>query len=164
MKAASIHELKKELLHLDEKSLVATCLRLARYKKDNKELMTYLLFEAHDEEGYRQSIKKEIDDQLAEMNRSSLYFVKKTLRKILRNTNKYIRYSGEKQTTVEVLLYFCEAVKKEGIPLGESKVISNMFAAQIKKIRTTLKGLHEDLQYDYEQQLQDLEAYHELLK
>jgi hypothetical protein len=54
MKAASIHELKKELLHLDEKSLVATCLRLARYKKDNKELMTYLLFEAHDEEGYRQ--------------------------------------------------------------------------------------------------------------
>ncbi len=38
MKAASIAELKKELVRLDPGELLDACLSLARFKKDNKEL------------------------------------------------------------------------------------------------------------------------------
>ena len=52
MKTASISELKQELQYRSEKEIMELCLRLARFKKENKELLTYLLFEAQDEEAY----------------------------------------------------------------------------------------------------------------
>lgn len=58
MKAASINELKTELKHLETDELVALCLRLAKYKKENKELLDYMLFEASDERGYVQKYRK----------------------------------------------------------------------------------------------------------
>ena len=48
MKAASISEIKTELKGLPPAQLTELCLRLARFKKENKELLTYLLFEAND--------------------------------------------------------------------------------------------------------------------
>ena len=111
MKAATIHELKNELGSVEKKDLLNLCLRLSKYKKENKELLTYLLFEAHDEQGYIASIKREIDDKLATLNRSNLYLTKKGLRKILRTATKFIRYSGDKETAIEVLIYFCSEVK-----------------------------------------------------
>ena len=62
MKAASISQLKEELNVLSQKEVVALCLRLAKYKKENKELLAYLLFDAHDVEGYLQTIKNEMND------------------------------------------------------------------------------------------------------
>ncbi|MDO9156299.1 MAG: hypothetical protein Q7U17_05460, partial [Sediminibacterium sp.] len=52
MKAASVHEIKQALLSNSSKELAELCLRLAKFKKENKELLTYLLFEAHNEEAY----------------------------------------------------------------------------------------------------------------
>ena len=82
MKAASINEIKQELNMVAPARLLELCLRLAKYKKDNKELLSYLLFEAHDESAYIQSIKDEVDDQFAGINHSNAYFAKKSLRKI----------------------------------------------------------------------------------
>ncbi len=79
MKAATIHELKQELNTLPQKELVELCQRLGKFKKENKELLTYLLYEANDEDGYIKGIKKEIDEQFAEINLSHLYYAKKSL-------------------------------------------------------------------------------------
>ena len=49
MKAASIADLKKELVRLEHGELLDVCLRLARFKKDNKELLTYFLFLSQDD-------------------------------------------------------------------------------------------------------------------
>ena len=106
MKAATINEIKHELSTLDAANLLKLLLRLAKYKKDNKELLTYLLFEADDEEGYIENVKRQIDMQFAEINHGNLYFAKKSLRKILRTTSKYIRHTGSKEAEVELLLYF----------------------------------------------------------
>ncbi len=62
MKAATINELKQELEHLSAAELKELCLRLAKFKKENKELLTYLLFEAHDTEAYSRSVKEEMDE------------------------------------------------------------------------------------------------------
>ena len=82
MKAASISELKQELMTLPPKTVLEICLRLAKFKKENKELLSYLLFEAHNEEGYVEEIKKEINDAFWNLPRGNMYIIKKGLRKI----------------------------------------------------------------------------------
>ena len=156
MKAASIHELQKELNTLEAKQLLELCVRLAKYKKDNKELLSYLLFEAHDEKTYIQNIKEQMDQDFWGINRNTSYLTKKSLRKILRGVNKFIKYSGTKQTEIELRIYFCTKVKAARIPLDTSVVLSNLYNREIEKIKTVLSKLHEDLQYDYKQELESL--------
>jgi hypothetical protein len=156
MKSATIHEIKQELLTNKPVELVELCLRLGRFKKENKELLTYLLFEAHDEQGYIRGIRKEIDQQFAGINLSHLYFAKKSLRKIVRIINKYCRYSGSKSTEVELRIYFCSQLKNSGIAINRNPVINNLFQSQLKKINTVLITLHDDLQYDYRKELDEL--------
>jgi len=156
MKSATIHEIKQELSTVKTAELVELCLRLGKFKKENKELLTYLLFEAHDEQSYIDGIKKEIDEQFATINLSHLYFAKKSLRKIVRIINKYCRYSGSKPTEVELRIYFCSQLKDSGIPIKKNAVINNLYQSQLKKIDTVLKTLHEDLQYDYRKELDEL--------
>ncbi|MDB5257925.1 MAG: hypothetical protein JWM14_2620 [Chitinophagaceae bacterium] len=157
MKSATLNELKKELQELSPKQMQDLCIRLAKYKKDNKELLTFLLFEAHDEQAYIQSIKEEVDELYTQVNRSSVYLAKKTLRKIVRTANKYIRYSGSKTVELEVLIYFCKKLKQSGISIHSSTVLENLYEQQLKKIRKALSTLHEDLQYDYRQEIESLE-------
>lgn len=156
MKIASIHELQKELNVLEPKQLKDLCVRLAKYKKENKELLSYLLFEANDEKTYIKNIKKEIDILFGQMNGNTVYLIKKKLRKILRIINKFIKYSGSKQTEMELRIYFCAKVKTGQIPFDSNTVLSNLYNREIGKIKTTFSKLHEDLQYDYKQELERL--------
>ncbi len=157
MKAATINEIKQELNSVAPAKLLDLCLRLAKFKKDNKELLSYLLFEAHDESAYIERVKTVIDEQFAEINHSNLYFAKKSLRKILRTTAKYIRYTGSKQAEVELLLYFCSTLLKSPIPVHKSTVLNNLYQFQLKKIAKVIATMHEDLQYDYLKELKKLE-------
>jgi len=156
LKAASVNELKEELKQLPANRLVEICLRLAKYKKENKELLNYLLLESGDEQGYINAVKNEISTEFETINRSNLYFAKKTIRKILRITNKHIRYTGTKQAEAELLLYFCSVLKDAGIAFENSTALNNLYHAQIKKASKAVDTMHEDLQYDYKKQLKNL--------
>ncbi|MBO9728468.1 MAG: hypothetical protein J7623_07490 [Chitinophaga sp.] len=156
MKAATISEIKKELSTLAPAELSALCLRLAKYKNDNKELLTYLLFEAHNEQGYVDAVKVEIDNGFTEMAGDKLYHAKKRLRKILRITNKHIRYTGSKQAEAELLIYFCTKMKQAGLLSSYSIQLNNLYEQQLKKIAKVIAAQHEDLQYDYQRQLDRL--------
>jgi len=68
MKAASINEIKKELTDLSAERLVELLLQVTKYKKDNKELLTYLLFEAGNKQIFISSIKKEVKVLFEEIN------------------------------------------------------------------------------------------------
>jgi Zn finger protein HypA/HybF involved in hydrogenase expression len=156
MKHATLAEIKKELKSRDVNEIMQICLRLGRFKKDNKELLTYLLFDAQDEQAYIKSIQYEIDDMMEDINTSHVYYAKKGLQKMLRNLNKYIRYSGNKQTELEVRLHFCKAVKKSGIAINKSTTLVNMYDRQVQKVKKALTGLHEDIQGDYQQDIEHL--------
>lgn len=149
MKAATISELKQELTTIPVGELRELCLRLAKFKKENKELLTYLLFEAMDEEAYINNVKKEIEDTFTQVHPTQLYLSKKTIRKILRISNKYIRYTGSKQSEIEILFCFCFTMKNSGVPFRNSVALVNLYNSQVKKIRAAISTLHDDLQYDY---------------
>ena len=151
METASLSEIKKELNTLTPKQLVEICIRLGKYKKENKELLHYLLFESSNQQIFIESVKAEIDDQFKNLNRSSSYLAKKTVRKVLKTTNKYIKFSGIKETEIELLIHFCLQLRKSGLRLSSSRVLLNLYQNQVKRIRTVLSSIHEDLQYDYEE-------------
>jgi hypothetical protein len=157
MRPSTIQEIKTELKSLSASQLTELCLRLAKFKKDNKELLTYLLFESADETAFISSIKKEMDESFTELPKPNLYLTKKTLRKILRTTTKQIRYMSSPQAEVELLTYFCRKILKAKIPIQDSPVLNNLYRQQLKKIRSVIASLHEDLQYDYIRNLQGLE-------
>jgi hypothetical protein len=157
MKAVSVKELKLELDDRSPKELRELCLRLSKFKKENKELLTYLLFESGDEASYVESVKKDIDQQFEERNRKSQYLIKKSLRKILRSTKKYIRYSLKKETEVELLLYYCTKLKKITPPIQRNTALLKLYTGLIGTIKIKITALHEDLQSDYESELAELE-------
>jgi hypothetical protein len=155
MKAVSVKELSQELLNRPPKELRDLCLRLSRFRKENKELLTYLLFESSDEEAYIENIKKDIDQQFIEVNRKSPYFIKKGVRKILANTRKYIRYSQNKKTEIDLLIHYCKGLKTFRPSIQKNKALQNLYLRQIETLKSKLLSLHEDLQFDY---LPEIEA------
>ncbi|MEM7187776.1 MAG: hypothetical protein AAF466_14085 [Bacteroidota bacterium] len=156
MKPATVAEIKKELKFRSSEELEALCLRLARFKKENKELLTYLLFEAEHEPSYVTEVKEHIKQGFTEINTSSFYFVKKSIRKLLRDTKKYIRYSSVKETEVELLLFFCETMINFTPSIRKSTAMMNLYERQLLLIAKKIGELHEDLQFDYSQDLSAL--------
>ena len=149
MNTASLNEIKKELHTLDSEVILGLCMRLAKYKKENKELLNYLLFEAHNEQAYLTSVKEFVDQFFKDVPAPNLYLTKKTLRKILRFVNKQVKYSGIVQTEIELRVYFCTKIKEARVPLTEGTVLFNLYQQQLKKIYDCLSKLPEDLQADY---------------
>lgn len=156
MKTASIQELKQELQASNHHQLLELCLRLARFKKENKELLSYLLFEAHDEEAYLNSVKELVDEAFAELPKPNVYLTKKTLRKILRLASRYIKYSGSRQVEAGLLIHFCSRMKELGLANTKNPVLNNLYEMQLKKITTAMKTLHEDIQYDLQKEIDRL--------
>jgi uncharacterized FlaG/YvyC family protein len=156
METASISIIKKELKLLPPEQMFEHCMRLAKFKKENKELLSYLLFDAANEELFVKQAKEEVDLQFDNLNKSSLYLAKKTLRKVLRTINKYIKFSPHKTTELELLIYFCNKLRKSGLPLSQSRVLRNMYQQRTERVNKVLSMLHEDLQYDYQEQVNGL--------
>ena len=129
---------------------------MARHKKENKELITYLLFEAHNQEQYIKNVKEEIDNAFSKINISNLYLAKKSLRKILRTSNKFIRFAASKATEVEILLHYCTNFKGLKKIWSKSTALTNLYNSQLKKIESSVAAMHEDLQHDYLNELQRL--------
>ena len=99
-----------------------------------------------------------MDAQFEQINRKSYYFIRKGVRKVLTNVKKFVRYSGKKETEVELLLYFCMKLKALEPSFKRSTRLQNIFNRQVELIRKRIATLHEDLQYDYGLELEELVA------
>lgn len=155
MKAASTQQIKEELRHLSGKEVMDLCLRLARFKKENKELLSYLLFDAGDQQGYVESIKAEMDEAFAALPQSH-YFIKKSLRSLLKDVARYSRYMSEKSTEAELRLHFCLCMKSRGLASHQHQATMKIYTSQLDKVQCLIPQLHEDLQYDVQKKLNEL--------
>lgn len=157
MKAATVSQIKKELAYRSQEELLVLCLRLSKFKKENKELLTYLLFESIDEEEYIQNIKIEIDSEFRAINTKNFFYVKKSVRKILKLIKKYSRYSLKKETEAELMLYFLSKLKELRPSIKRNNTLVKLYQRQLTSVKKLIATLHEDLQYDYQQELEELE-------
>tara|TARA_B110000305_G_C19405220_1_gene622346 strand:+ start:362 stop:841 length:480 start_codon:yes stop_codon:yes gene_type:complete len=157
MKAVTVSILKNELRQHSQQELVEICLQLAKFKKENKELLSYVLFDSRDEDEYIRAIKEEMDEEFSNFNYDRLYFVKKSTRKTLRIIKKYIRYSKKKETEAHVLLYFCTKMKGLSSTYKRSLQMTNIYERQLAAVKKAVSTLHEDLQYDFNIEIEELE-------
>ncbi|GGG87941.1 hypothetical protein GCM10011416_00200 [Polaribacter pacificus] len=157
MKKISLKNLKDELGHQSQEELIGLCIALTKFKKENKELLSYLLFEASDEEAYIEGVKEEIDSLFEQINTKSFFYIRKSVRKILTTTKKYIRYSNKKETEVVLLMYFCRKLLDFKPSIKNSPRLQNTFDRQLVLIKKALSSLHEDLQFDYQAELDELQ-------
>ena len=60
MKPVTIKKIKDELHYKSSLELIELCLKLSKFKKENKELLSYLLFDAEDEVTYIYNVNEYI--------------------------------------------------------------------------------------------------------
>jgi hypothetical protein len=143
-----LQDIKKEIQHLPNEQIIELCLRLARYKKENKELLAYLLFEASNEQAFIEKIKAEVGFMFSQLPSQS-YMAAKYIRKILRLIGKYNKFIGSKQAEIDLLINFCYNYVQYTDRRTSYKPMRLILTRQLEKIRTLIVKLHEDLQFDY---------------
>lgn len=156
MKSLTVKQIQNELSKASHNELINLCLTLAKFKKENKEFLTYLLLESESESNFIASVKLETDELFNSINTNSYFYIKKSVRKILRLLKKYIRFSKKTETEVELLLYFCKKLAQFNPPISGNNALKSIFNREIKLIQSKLLLLHEDLQYDYNLELKNL--------
>ena len=155
MQLEKITYIKKELGELSSKELVEICLRLAKYKKENKELLSYLLYDAENPLHYAEKVKQSLEGDFANLPKPHNSGTK-ALRKILRTLNRHAKYTASKQVEIELLIWFCQNFLNYADTRSSYKPLSALLIRQFEKIAGLSKKLHEDLQFDYQQELKYL--------
>ena len=143
-----LQDIKKELQHLSGLQIADLCLRLARHKKENKELLAYLLFEANNEAAFIEKVKAEAGFMFSQLPVRS-YEAAKYLRKILRLIGKYIKFIAAKEAEIELLINFCSNYIQYADKSSSYKPLRLILIRQVEKVRTAIGKLHEDLQFDF---------------
>jgi len=143
-----LQDIKKEIQHLPSEQVAELLLRLARHKKENKELLAYLLFEAYDEAAFIEKVKGEAGFMFSQLPAQS-YNAAKAMRKILRLLSKYNKFMASKGAEIELLLNFCTNYLQYADRRTSYKPLRLILTRQLEKIRTLIGKLHEDMQFDY---------------
>lgn len=157
MQISSSKVLNNELQQLSYENLYTICKKLIKLKKENKEYVHYLLFENNDEQQFIQKIKSEISEMFLDVNTQSVFFAKKTIRKIIRTTNKYCKFSSINITYIELNIHCCKHMKSLPMHWSESKVMTNMYNSLVEKSKHHISLLHEDLQFDFTKMLEKID-------
>ena len=150
-----LQDIKKELQHLPTEQIAELCLRLARHKKENKELLAYLLFEAYDESAFIEKVKAEAGFMFSQLPVQS-YNAAKSLRKILRLLSKYSKFAATKGTEITLLINFCNNYLQYADRKSSYKPLRLILVRQLEKIRGLIGKLHEDLQFDYSNEYNEM--------
>ncbi len=149
MKAEKLTILKKELQGKTSKELVEICLQLAKLKVDNKEMLTYLLFDADDPMAYAQQVKEDMAP-FFEGIRNQPYLATKQIRKAGKLILKFSRYTKHKEGELDLWIYFASKISDSVYKDTNHKPLQLLMYRALVKCSKLLPKLHEDLQYDYQ--------------
>ena len=147
---APIKNIKEELQQLSHKELLDFSLRILKYKKENKELAYYLLFEKQDEDGYAQKIINILKDELTTINFSRTFFARKGFKRVNRLAAKYLKYSGDTESAIKVYLFLAKEIAAAGKIYRLTSLTGKLVEQHNLRTKKMIASLHEDLQFDYE--------------
>ena len=150
-----LSDLKKELLELNKLELIQLCLRVAKLKRENKELLAYLIFDADDPLFYAQKLKPEIKE-VFEQPFQHAYYLTKSIRKVMRLITKYYRFTSNKQGETDLLIYLVEEFHQSWRYEYRYQALGKVIFRCLEKAQTNLKKIDEDFRADFEQPLAEL--------
>ncbi len=158
MQKEKLNIIKKELAFLDKPDLIKICLRLAKHKTENKELLSFLIFNENNTESYIEDVKTLISESFKTLPRQ-FYALIKGLRKLLRIVNKHLKFLAAKEHEAAILLFFCKKLIEYNFHKSRQKSLALICYRQLKRLEKAVLALHEDLQFDFEQELIAIRGY-----
>jgi hypothetical protein len=87
------------------------------------------------------------------MNTTHPYFIKKTLRKLIRRARSYARYAGDPAIEAELFCTLLEVFNEYHIHDHPSEILRKIYNDIYLRLGKIIAKLHEDLQYDFERRL-----------
>ena len=151
----SLQEQKKELQQLSKTELEAICLRFARFKKENKELLEFVLFHQGDPQAYADALKKDLEEVFKSLTGAN-YADAKKLRKITKALNKHSKYMQNPALEADLWIWFCYAYCDSMAAKSTAQVIRNFFVKAVLKVEKIQSKVHEDLAFDIAQELEKI--------
>ncbi len=151
----SLSDIRKELAYASPEELKSLCLRMARFKKENKEHLAFLLFQKN-EADFIKSVKAEISDALDDIHRIHAFQARKVLQKTLRTIVKYKKFCLSKVFEMEVMLHFIRSMQAKQISEYTSSYTGQFYKKQQLKLVKILESLDEELSMDYRDEVEDL--------
>lgn len=156
MEIPSLAQLKKDLSYLTEKELITLITDLAKFSRENKAFLYFKLNERDQPNLFVDAVKEELDEAFQVANTRHYHVAKKAAQGIRRKLNKSLKLSKNKADQAELILYFCEQMKKYDYERHHHPVIDNLFRVQIGKAQKLIASLHEDLQSDFSYRIEEL--------
>ncbi|MDN3690138.1 hypothetical protein [Cyclobacterium jeungdonense] len=156
MQLPSLNSLKKELQHRDSKELIDLVLHLSKLNRDNKAFLYFKLFDSDDASLFVDTVKEELEKAFNSANSKNYYFAKKSAQGIRRILNKNLKLTKDSNAKIELITFFCRQLEEFGYLEYHYPVIDNLYALQVGKVEKLIGNLHEDLQFDYQEQLENL--------
>lgn len=150
-----LSDLKKELLELSKPELIQLCLRVAKLKRENKELLAYLIYDADDPLFYAQKLKPEIKE-VFEQPFQHAYYLTKSIRKTMRLISKYYRFTSNKQGETELLIYLVEEFYQSWRNEYRYQALGKVIFRCLEKAQSNLKKIDEDFRADFEHPINEL--------
>jgi len=157
MEIPTLADLKKELSHFSEKELIGLITDLAKFNRVNKAFIYFKLHERDQPSLFVDSVKEELDQAFQIANTRHYHVAKKSAQGIRGKLNKSLKLSKNKSDQAELILYFCEMMKKYDFLRFRHPVIDNLYGSQLGKAKKLISTLHEDLQSDFEYRVEELE-------
>ena len=159
MKIASLAEIKKNLTQLTDKELIELVTLMAKNSVDNKKFLFFHLYGRDNPNLYTEMVEEELEMEFQKANTANYHYAKKSAQKVRRIMNKLLKYNKDKAIQLELIAFFCEKLKEYGYLRHRHHVIDNLYKMQVSKIEKLQSGLHEDLQYDYQERIDSLKSY-----
>ena len=150
-----LSDLKKELSELSKPDLIKLCLRVAKLKRENKELLAYLIFDSEDPLFYAQKLKPEIKE-VFEQPFQHAYYLTKSIRKAMRLITKYYRFTSNKQGETELLIYLVEEFYQSWRNEYRYQALGKVIFRCLEKAQSNLKKIDEDFRADFEDPINEL--------
>lgn len=150
-----LSDLKKELLVLSKPELIQLCLRVAKLKRENKELLAYLIYDVEDPLFYAEKLKPELKE-VFEQPFQHAYYLTKSIRKVMRLIAKYYRFTSNKQGETELLIYLVDEFHKSWRNEYRYQALGKVIFRCLEKAESNLKKIDEDFRADFEEPIAQL--------
>ena len=164
MKIASLAEIKKELQHLSQKELITLIADLSKFSMDNKLFLYFKLYGREQPGLFAEMVQEELINDFRNGNQRNAHYAKKSAQAIRRKLNKYLKFTKDKPTQIELISFFCEMLYEYGYLMYRHPVIENLYLLQVGKVERLLGQMHEDLQFDYRDKVKELKSYLRVVK
>lgn len=147
---------------MDEAQLRETVEALLRFETSNKLFISYYFQRRYEPQAFVQDACAFISEQFSGSNFSNYHTARKSIVKVRNKLTKTLRMTKDPVEQLELILHFCEEMLRYDLLRFYARQVDNVYATQVRKCTRLFEKIHEDLQYDYEERLADLEHAMEL--